>query len=87
MRQFSEPYPDQPTTVARPACEQQKVLVFADDDSVVGRGVIPNGDVVGRAEADLQHVNAVEAPAPEVDGQRQRELVVDEQLHDVRSTT
>ena len=63
-----------------------KFFVLADDDALLRDRPRPDLKVVRLVEADLQDVDAVTAPSAKVDGELERQLVVDEQLHAVWST-
>lgn len=80
-------HPDQPSDVAGAVRKEHEVFVLAHDDAFLGCCACPDLKVINLAESDVQNVDAIAAPPAKVDGESQRQLVVDEQLHAVWSTT
>ena len=64
----ADPYPDHAPEVAGTAGEQQKVLVFTDNDSDVGRRAVPDIGVRCLIQSDFKDVNAIQPPPAQVDG-------------------
>jgi len=63
-----------------------KVLILADDDRVLCAGVLPNGRIVGRLQASVEHVRGVVAVAGDPSRQPWGELSVNKEIQALWST-
>jgi len=58
-----------------------KVFVFADDNVIVPAGVFPNLGVTCVAHVEIENMLAVHAAGSQKAGERSRQLVIDQKLH------
>ncbi len=67
--------------------EVKEVFIFAADDAIVKCGVAANGAICGVTQARLKDVLAIESASAQVNGESDRQLVINDKFHDVGSTT
>ena len=82
-----ETYPNDLRGRAVARCEVLEILIHADDAETVVLCVAPDISVLCRAEAELAHMESLNAVLVEERSERLRQLVVYEELQATRSTT
>ena len=65
----AQPHPQEPPCVNRLVCQVEKVLVLADDDSVIGQSTCPKSTVVKQVKPALENVFCVMSAVVEPTGQ------------------
>ena len=83
----AQPHPQKPPCVTRLVGQVEKVLVLADDDSVMGERPRSQGTVVKQVKSALENVFCVMSTVAEPTGQGRRQLVVDQKPHATSTTT
>ena len=68
--------------VAKEKATLMKIGVFGHDSEAVLSGILPDGVVAGRAEANVAHVRGVRVIMIEGGDKSMREVVIEEQFHE-----
>lgn len=81
-----KPYPQQPAAIGGSRGQEEEVLVFADDDTVLPLCPLPYLEVRCFFESEFDDVLGFVPPITKVLGQLSRQLVVDKEPHATRIT-
>jgi hypothetical protein len=79
---IAEPNPDELKLPPRSTSEVEEVFILADDNALVGGGVLAELGVGGLGKPDFENVFAIHIFLPEIDGQGGGQLVIDQKLHE-----
>ncbi len=69
------------------AGEIKEVFVLANNDPLLSLGIAANLNVQGLGQADIKNMLAIKTSLSQILGQGRWQLVINQEFHEVRSTT